>query len=42
MGAGENAFGLLMSLNVLIEFGDAFDFTGSDLAGWCTTSAGNA
>ena len=32
----ENAFGLLMSLNMLIEFGDAFDFTGSDLAGWCT------
>ena len=22
----ENAFGLLMSLNMLIEFGDAFDF----------------
>ena len=32
----ENAFGLLMSLNMLIEFGDAFDFTGSDFAGWCT------
>ena len=32
----ENAFGLLMSLNMLIEFGDAFDFTGNDLAGWCT------
>jgi hypothetical protein len=31
----ENAFGLLMSLNMLIEFGDAFDFTGADLAGWC-------
>ena len=31
----ENAFGLMMSLNMLIEFGDAFDFTGSDLAGWC-------
>ena len=31
----ENAFGLLMSLNMLIEFGDAFDFTGSDFAGWC-------
>ena len=29
----ENAFGLLMSLNMLIEFGDAFDFTGSDFAG---------
>ncbi len=32
----ENAFGLMMSLNMLIEFGDAFDFTGSDFAGWCT------
>ena len=31
----ENAFGLLMSLNMLIEFGDAFDFTGADFAGWC-------
>jgi hypothetical protein len=31
----ENAFGLMMSLNMLIEFGDAFDFTGGDFAGWC-------
>jgi SAM-dependent methyltransferase len=31
----ENAFGLAMSLNMLIEFGDAFDFTGGDFAGWC-------
>src|ERR1700730_2606871 len=31
----ENAFGLLMSLNMLIEFGDAFDFTGADFAGCC-------
>jgi predicted O-methyltransferase YrrM len=31
----ENAFGLMMSLNMLIEFGDAFDFTGSEFAGWC-------
>jgi predicted O-methyltransferase YrrM len=31
----ENAFGLLMSLNMLIEFGDAFDFTGADFATWC-------
>ena len=30
-----NAFGLLMSLNMLIEFGDAFDFTGHDFTGWC-------
>lgn len=32
----ENAFGLLMSLNMLIEFGDAFDFTAADFRGWCT------
>jgi hypothetical protein len=31
----ENAFGLLMSLNMLIEFGDAFDFTGADFTSWC-------
>jgi predicted O-methyltransferase YrrM len=31
----ENAFGLLMSLNMLIEFGDAFDFSGADFRGWC-------
>ena len=31
----ENAFGLLMSLNMLVEFGDAFDFTGADYADWC-------
>lgn len=31
----ENVFGLLMSLNMLIEFGDAFDYTGADLATWC-------
>jgi len=31
----ENAFGLWMSLNMLIEFGDqAFDFTGADFDGW--------
>ncbi len=30
-----NAFGLHMSLNMLIELGDAFDFTGADFAGWC-------
>jgi O-methyltransferase domain/Dimerisation domain len=34
----ENAFGLLMSLNMLIEFGDAFDFTGSDFASWCNAA----
>jgi hypothetical protein len=31
----ENTFGLLMSLNMLIEFGDAFDFTAADFFGWC-------
>jgi hypothetical protein len=31
----ENAFGLMMSLNMLIEFGDAFDFTGADFTAWC-------
>jgi hypothetical protein len=30
-----NSFGLLMSLNMLIEFGEAFDYTGADFAGWC-------
>ena len=32
----ENVFGLMMSLNMLIEFGDAFDYTGADFRGWCT------
>ncbi|MEW6128673.1 MAG: methyltransferase [Acidobacteriota bacterium] len=31
----ENVFGLLMSLNMLIEFGEAFDFTGEDFSRWC-------
>ena len=31
----KNTFGLMMSLNMLIEFGDAFDFTGRDFDGWC-------
>ncbi|MCX6106243.1 MAG: methyltransferase [Proteobacteria bacterium] len=31
----ENAFGLLMSLNMLIEFGDAFDYSFADFSGWC-------
>lgn len=30
-----NAFGLMMSLNMLIEFGDAFDFTGAEFTEWC-------
>jgi hypothetical protein len=32
----ENVFDLLMSLNMLIEFGDAFDYTGADFRGWCS------
>ncbi len=32
----ENAFGLLMSLNMLIEFGDAFDYTAADFRDWCS------
>lgn len=32
----ENVFGLMMSLNMLIEFGDAFDFTGADFSKWCS------
>ncbi|GAU85796.1 methyltransferase [Bosea sp. BIWAKO-01] len=31
----ENAFGLMMSLNMLIEFGDAFDYSAADFEGWC-------
>ena len=31
----KNLFGLLMSLNMLIEFGDAFDYSGADFQGWC-------
>ena len=31
----ENAFGLMMSLNMLIEFGDAFDYSGADFRKWC-------
>ena len=32
----ENLFGLLMSLNMLIEIGDGFDYTGADFRKWCT------
>jgi hypothetical protein len=32
----ENVFGLLGSLNMLIEFGDAFDYTGDNFREWCT------
>lgn len=31
----ENIQGLLMSLNMLIEFGDAFDYSGADFRTWC-------
>ena len=30
----KNTFGLLMSLNMLIELGDGFDFTGADFDAW--------
>jgi len=32
----QNVFGLLMSLNMLIEFGDAFDYSGADFRKWCS------
>ena len=32
----ENAFGLLMSLNMLIETEDGFDYTAADCVGWMT------
>jgi hypothetical protein len=32
----ENVQGLLMSLNMLIEFGDAFDYSGTDFRKWCS------
>jgi O-methyltransferase domain/Dimerisation domain len=31
----KNTFGLLMSLNMLIEVGDAFDYTSADFWSWC-------
>ncbi len=31
----QNAFGLLMSLNMLIELGDGFEYTGADFGAWC-------
>jgi SAM-dependent methyltransferase len=31
----ENLFGLLMSLNMLIEFGDGFDYTAAQFRDWC-------
>jgi hypothetical protein len=32
----ENVSGLLMSLNMLIEFGDAFDYSAADFREWCS------
>jgi precorrin-6B methylase 2 len=32
----ENWFGIMASLNMLIEFGEAFDFTAADLTNWST------
>lgn len=32
----ENLFGLLMSLNMLIETGDGFDYSGEDFRAWCS------
>ncbi len=32
----ENVFGLMLSLHMLIEFGDAFGYTGADFRSWCT------
>jgi len=31
---GENAFGLLFSLNMLIELTGGFDYTGADCCSW--------
>jgi predicted O-methyltransferase YrrM len=31
----QNTFGIMMSLNMLIEFGVAFDYTGADFTRWC-------
>jgi len=32
----KNTFGLLMSLNMLIELGDGFDYTEADFRAWCS------
>jgi len=34
----ENTFGLMMSLNMLIEFGDAFDYSSADFRQWCSSA----
>lgn len=33
-----NTFGLMMSLNMLIDYGDAFDFTASELREWALSA----
>jgi hypothetical protein len=33
-GRSKNAFGLMMSLNMLIETNGGFDYTGADCEGW--------
>ncbi len=37
----KNLFGMLMSLNMLIEFGDAFDYTGENFRVWCSEAGFN-
>jgi hypothetical protein len=37
----ENVMGLLMSLNMLIEFGEAFDYSFADFQQWCTAAGFN-
>lgn len=32
----KSVFGLISSLNILIESGDGFDFTGADFSSWCS------
>jgi hypothetical protein len=32
----ENVAGLMTSLQMLIEFGDGFDYTGAEFRSWCT------
>ncbi len=34
----ENTAGLLMSLNMLVEFGDGFDYTAADFRKWCSSA----
>jgi O-methyltransferase domain/Dimerisation domain len=38
----KNAFGLMMSLNMLIETPGGFDYTGADCAGWMTAAGFSA